>query len=166
MLILYIFHCLALLSDLLWLYKLNFASFIFQEVPRSSPTANDGASIAKAIAGTNPESGGSKDEMVKSSLHKLKESKKCDDDSKSVLLEATSREELVPKSKPDRRAENGEKNKERERDRDRERDRTKSRDRDRGRESDREREREDADREKVKDRAHRSKDRSKELGKF
>ncbi|XP_023525559.1 cyclin-L1-1-like isoform X3 [Cucurbita pepo subsp. pepo] len=137
---------------------------VSKEVPRSSPTANDGASIAKAIAGTNPESGGSKDEMVKSSLHKLKESKKCDDDSKSVLLEATSREELVPKSKPDRRAENGEKNKERERDRDRERDRTKSRDRDRGRESDREREREDADREKVKDRAHRSKDRSKELG--
>ncbi|XP_022932108.1 cyclin-L1-1-like isoform X5 [Cucurbita moschata] len=141
---------------------------VSKEVPRSSPTAIDDASIAKSIPGTNPESGGSKDEMVKSSLHKLKESKKCDDESKSVLLEATTREELVPRSKPDRRAENGEKNKERERDRDRERererDRTKSRDRDRGRESDREREREDADREKVKDRAHRSKDRSKELG--
>lgn len=147
---------------------MNFASFNAQEVPQSSPTANDDASVVKATPGTNPESGGSKDEMLKLALNKLKESKKSDDESKSLTLEATTREEFMPKSKSDRRAEIGERNKERERDRDRERererDRTKSRDRDRGRDSDREREREDADRDKVKDRAHRSKDRGKELG--
>ena len=141
---------------------MNFAFFYFQEVPQSSPTANDDPSIVKATSGTNLESGVSKDEMLKLALNKLKESKKSDDESKSLMPEATTREELVPRSKSDRRADIGERNKERERER--ERDRTKSRDRDRGRDSDRERERDDADREKIKDRAHRSKDRGKELG--
>lgn len=147
---------------------MNFAFFYFQEVPQSSPTANDDPSIVKATSGTNLESGVSKDEILKLALNKLKESKKSDDESKSLMPEATTREELMPRSKSDRRADIGERNKERERDRDRERererDRTKSRDRDRGRDSDRERERDDADREKIKDRAHRSKDRGKELG--
>lgn len=95
--------------------------------------------------------------LVRAALDKLKDSKKSDDDSKSMTIEDELREEPVVKSRSEPRTEgSGERIKERER----ERERLKSRDRERGRDSDREREREDADRDrdKVKDRRHRSKD--------
>ncbi|KAF2295828.1 hypothetical protein GH714_034383 [Hevea brasiliensis] len=77
----------------------------------------------------------------KSALDKLKESKKSDDESKSVNGEA--RDEPIPRSKSEHRAEaSGDRSKDRDRDRDRdrerERDRIKAQDRERSRDSDRE----------------------------
>lgn len=112
------------------------------------------------------ETSGSKGALVKQAIDKLKESK-VDDDSKSTATEGEARDEPMLKSKSDRKVEtSGESRRERERDRDRDRDRerTKARDRDRGRDSDREREREEVDRDKLKDRGHRSRDRTKDSG--
>lgn len=129
-------------------------------------TAVSGSTTPKSglVAG-NPESGGSKDAIVKAALDKLKESKKSDDDSKSVHIEVDAREESAPKSKSEQRADaSGDRNKQKERDRERDKDRSKGRDR--VRDSDREREREETEREreKVKDRVHRSKDKGKDSG--
>lgn len=123
----------------------------------SCPPANNDTSTPKAVPA---ESGGSKGTLIKLAIDKLKESKKSDDDSKSMPGEGEVREDRPPKSKAENRPEaSGEKSKERDRG-------TKSRERDRGRDSDREREREesDRDRDKVKDRSHRSKDKGKESG--
>lgn len=142
-----------------------------KEVPQSSPQANNNTTVPnEALAPINPESGGSK---VKAALDRLKDSKKDDDESKSMPSDGEAREEPMQRPKSDHRTEaSGEKSKdrdrerERERDRDRERERRKSRDRDRGRDSDRERDRDETDRErdKVKDRGYRSKDRMKDSG--
>lgn len=146
---------------------------VLQEVPQSSPQANNSTTVPnEALAPINPESGGSK---VKAALDRLKDSKKDDDESKSMPSDGEAREEPMQRPKSDHRTEaSGEKSKdrdrerERERDRDRERERRKSRDRDRGRDSDRERDRDEMDRErdKVKDRGYRSKDRMKDSGEF
>lgn len=142
-----------------------------KEVPQSSPQANNSTAVPnEALAPINPESGGSK---VKAALDRLKDSKKDDDESKSMPSDGEAREEPMQRPKSDHRTEaSGEKSKdrdrerERERDRDRERERRKSRDRDRGRDSDRERDRDEMDweRDKVKDRGYRSKDRMKDSG--
>lgn len=148
---------------------------------QSGPSANSENGTTKAASAVNPESGGSKNSMVKQALDMLKESKKEDDDPKSVLVEGgEGKEESVPSKSENRTEASGERNKERERERERdrerererdrererERERVKTRDRDRGRDSDRERERDeiDKDREKGKDRKHRSKDRGKDSG--
>lgn len=128
-----------------------------REGSMSCPPANNDTSTPKAVP---TESGGSKGTLIKLAIDKLKESKKSDDDSKSMPGEGEAREDRAPKSKAENRPEpSGEKSKERDRG-------TKSRERDRGRDSDREREREesDRDRDKVKDRSHRSKDKGKESG--
>lgn len=144
-----------------------------KEVPQSSPQANNNTTVPnEALAPIIPESGGSK---VKAALDRLKDSKKDDDESKSMPSDGEAREEPMQRPKSDHRTEaSGEKSKdrdrererERDRDRDRERERRKSRDRDRGRDSDRERDRDETDRErdKVKDRGYRSKDRMKDSG--
>lgn len=153
---------------------------ILQEVLPIGPSANNDTVTPKAASAmNNPESGGSKNSVVKQALDMLKESKKSDDDPKSLAVEGEGGREEPIQSKSEHRTEaSGERNKEREkerererereRDRDRERERVKARDRDRGRDSDRERERDeiDKDREKVKDRKHRSKDRGKDSGWF
>ena len=154
---------------------------ILQEVLQSGPSANNDTVTPKAASALiNPESGGSKNSMVKQALDMLKESKKGDDDPKSMAVEGEGREEPIPSKSEHRTEASGERNKERDkerererererdRDRDRERERAKARDRDRGRDSDRERERDeiDKDREKVKDRKHRSKDKGKDSGWF
>nr|QYW07134.1 cyclin L1-1 [Dimocarpus longan] len=147
-----------------------------QELPQSSPSANGDTAAPKPVSAPgNSGSGGTKGSMIKVDLDKVKDSKKSDDDSKSMSTDREVREEPAQKFKSEHRTESSgdrskdrdrERERERDRDRDRERDRTKSRDRDRGRDSDREREREDSerDRDKVKDRSHRSKDRFKDSG--
>ncbi|KAK7269278.1 hypothetical protein RIF29_22000 [Crotalaria pallida] len=133
-----------------------------KDVPRSSPATDNDTSVPKGAHGeANNESTGGKGAIVK-----LKDSKKSDDESKSMATEGEAREESVPKSKSDRKMEaSNETRRERDRDRDRERDRDrKSRDRDRGRDSDREREREEAERDRLKDRSHRSRERAKDSG--
>ncbi|XP_020590427.1 cyclin-L1-1-like [Phalaenopsis equestris] len=94
-----------------------------------------------------------KDSIIKAALDKLKESKKSDEDGKTVPdTKEEETESLRSELKSDR---NGEKNRER----DRERLRARERDRDsRGRDSDRESRGRDSDREK--ERSHRSKDKS------
>ena len=143
---------------------------ILQEVLPSGASANNDTVTPKAAASAtiNPDSGGSKNSVVKQALDMLKESKKGDDDPKSMAVEGEGREEPIQSKSEHRTEASGERNKERERDRDRERERVKARDRDRGRDSDRERERDeiDRDRDKVKDRKHRSKDRAKDSGWF
>ncbi|KAF7817873.1 cyclin-L1-1-like isoform X1 [Senna tora] len=137
-----------------------------KDVPQSSPLADTNNSVPKGAPGeTNIETSGSKGAMVKQAIDKLKESTKVDDDSKSTAAEGEARDEAMLKSKSDRKGEtSGETRRERdrERERDRDRDRIKARDRDRGRDSDRERERDEADRDKLKDRGHRSRDRTKD----
>ncbi|XP_062084623.1 cyclin-L1-1 [Humulus lupulus] len=127
-----------------------------KEVPRSSPPVNSETSVSKAPPAVNSESGA----VNKVPGDKLKGSKKSDDESnKNATAEGEAGEELMQKSKPERRTDaSGDRSK----DRERERDRIKSRDRDRGRDSDRERDREEAerDRDKFRDRRHRSKDRA------
>ncbi|KAJ9685943.1 hypothetical protein PVL29_015025 [Vitis rotundifolia] len=150
---------------------------VSKEVLQSGPSAiNDTVTPKAASTLINPESGGSKNSMVKQALDMLKESKKGDDDPKSMAVEGEGREDPIPSKSEHRTEASGERNKERDkererererdRDRDRERERAKARDRDRGRDSDRERERDeiDKDREKVKDRKHRSKDKGKDSG--
>ncbi|KAG2722391.1 hypothetical protein I3760_02G126500 [Carya illinoinensis] len=142
------------------------SQLIPKEVLQTSPTPN----TKPALVAVNPESGASKDVLVRAAIDKLKESKKSDDEPKNMPVEGDAREEPMLKSNPEHRAEaSRERNKERDRDRDRDRerereDRIKARDRDRGRDSDRERDREESDRDKVKDRSHRSKDRGKDSG--
>ncbi|KAF5729519.1 cyclin-L1-1-like [Tripterygium wilfordii] len=136
-----------------------------KEVTQSGSPANnnDATALMAAPASVNLESGGSKGVIIKVALDKLKESKKSDDESKSMASEGETREETVSKYKSEHRMEaSGERSKER--DRDRERERTKSRDRDRGRDSDREREREEFERERGKDRGPRSRERLKDSG--
>ncbi|XP_034702333.1 cyclin-L1-1-like [Vitis riparia] len=152
---------------------------VSKEVLQSGPSANNDTVTPKAASALiNPESGGSKNSMVKQALDMLKESKKGDDDPKSMAVEGEGREEPIPSKSEHRTEASGERNKERDKERERERDRdrdrererererAKARDRDRGRDSDRERERDeiDKDREKVKDRKHRSKDKGKDSG--
>ncbi|KAH7543162.1 hypothetical protein FEM48_Zijuj02G0153900 [Ziziphus jujuba var. spinosa] len=140
------------------------------EVSQCSPQANDDASVSKAPpVAVNLESDGSKGSLIKVSINKLKESKKSDDESKSIPVEGDVKEEPVQKSKSDHRSEiGGERNKERESERERERERNsiKARDCDRGRDSDRERKRKQSemDRDKIKEQGHRSRDRKKDLG--
>ncbi|KAJ7969160.1 Cyclin-L1-1 [Quillaja saponaria] len=133
-----------------------------KEVPNSSPPADTNASILKGDPGqANSESIGARGALPKVASDKLKESKKSDDESKSMPTDETARDESMLKLKSERKTEPiGERS--RDRDRDRERDRLKARDRDRGRDSDREREREEAERDKIKDRRHRSRDRGKD----
>ncbi|CAK9143118.1 unnamed protein product [Ilex paraguariensis] len=143
-----------------------------QKVPKegslSGAPANDDTNTPKSASAVNQESSVSKDTKIKDALDKLKESKRSDDDSKSMPpSEGEAREEPVSKSMSEHRTEaSGERNKEREREREREKERLKARDRDRGRESDREREREEPerDKDKVKDRTHRSRDKGKDSG--
>ncbi|GAV71407.1 Cyclin_N domain-containing protein [Cephalotus follicularis] len=143
---------------------------VLKEVPQSSPPADNDSTVLKTTSAVaDIESGGSKGAMVKAAIDKLKDSKKSDDESKSITSVGEARDEPVPKSKSGHRMEGGsDRNKDRDRDkeRDRERDRIKARDRDRGRDSDREREREEIerDRDRVKDRSHRSKDKAKDSG--
>lgn len=108
-----------------------------------------------------------KDAATKASLDKLKDSKKSDDDNKSMPSEGEAKEDTGRAYH--RTDAGGEKNKESERDRGRDREREtdkerlKSCERDRRRESVRERERDDfeRDREKSKERSHRSRDKGK-----
>ncbi|XP_012466804.1 cyclin-L1-1 isoform X2 [Gossypium raimondii] len=143
-----------------------------KEVPLSPP-ANNNANVSNTtVAVADVETEGAKEAKIKMALDKLKESKQSDDESKSMpTTDSDAREEPRHKSKSEHRTESsGEKSKdrdrERERDRERDRERAKARDRDRGRDSDRERERDETerDRDKVKDRGHRSKDRTKDSG--
>ncbi|XP_010914382.1 cyclin-L1-1 isoform X2 [Elaeis guineensis] len=112
----------------------------------------------------NPDASSSKDALIKAALDKLKESKKTDDDAKSVAAEVDAKEDPVEKVKDENKSDAN-----LERNRDRERERSKARDRDnrgrdsdrdsRGRDSDRDREREkELERERDKERRHRSKD--------
>ncbi|XWS07907.1 hypothetical protein CRYUN_Cryun41cG0032400 [Craigia yunnanensis] len=142
---------------------------ISKEVPLSPP-ANNNANVSNTIvAAADLETGGSKEAKIKMALDKLKESKQSDDESKSIPTKGDAREEPRHISKSEHRTESGgekskERDRERKRDRDRDREREKARDRDKGRDSDRERERDEIprDRDKVKDRGHRSKDRTKD----
>ncbi|TYI97493.1 hypothetical protein E1A91_D01G147300v1 [Gossypium mustelinum] len=143
-----------------------------KEVPLSPP-ANNNANVSNTtVAVADVETEGAKEAKIKMALDKLKESKQSDDESKSMpTTDSDAREEPRHKSKSEHKTESsGEKSKdrdrERERDRERDRERAKARDRDRGRDSDRERERDETerDRDKVKDRGHRSKDRTKDSG--
>ncbi|KAJ8529445.1 hypothetical protein K7X08_036280 [Anisodus acutangulus] len=128
----------------------------------SLPASKEGS--VNEDTGTPGNQEAAKEAVKKAALDKLKDSKKSDDDSKSMPSEGESKEEP---GKTDHRTDaGGEKNKGRERDRGRDRERErdkerlKSRERDRGRESDREREQDDfeRDREKSKERSHRSRD--------
>nr|DAD33481.1 TPA_asm: hypothetical protein HUJ06_012332 [Nelumbo nucifera] len=139
-----------------------------QQIPKegtpNGAAANNDTAIPKVSAAPNADSSGSKDALIKVVLDKLKESKKSDDDGKSILIEREVREEPPSKPKTEYRQEvGGERNRERER----ERQKTRDRDRDRGRDSDREREREkdvERDRDKLKERSHHSKDKGKDSG--
>ncbi|KAK2633886.1 hypothetical protein Ddye_028678 [Dipteronia dyeriana] len=151
-----------------------------KDLSQSSPSANNDASVPKAVSAPgNSDSCGSKGSMIKAVIDKVKDSKKSDDESKSMHTDGDTREEPAQKFKSEHRTEASgdrgkdrdrererDKDRDRDRDRERDRDRTKSRDRDRGRDSDREREREDSerDRDKIKERSHRFKDRLKESG--
>ncbi|XP_042518536.1 cyclin-L1-1-like, partial [Macadamia integrifolia] len=134
-----------------------------KEDMQNGPAANNDTSTPKvASAVSNPDPGGSKGVIAKAALDKLKESKKGDDDTKSVPIDGEMREPPL-KSKAEHRQEaSGEKSRERERSKGWERDRGRD-----GRDSDREKEREkevERRREKVKDRTHRSKDKGKDSG--
>ncbi|KAI0518712.1 hypothetical protein KFK09_006148 [Dendrobium nobile] len=104
-------------------------------------------------------SSSSKDAIIKAALDKLKESKKSDEDCKTM---PDTKEDDTEKSKSDYKSDgNAEKNRER----DRERLKVRERDRDnRGRDSDRESRGRDSDRDRDRDRekerSHRSKDKS------
>ncbi|XP_019452240.1 PREDICTED: cyclin-L1-1 isoform X2 [Lupinus angustifolius] len=137
-----------------------------KDVPQSSPPADSDTSVSKGAMGeANNESGG-KGALVKLNMDRRKDSKRSDDESKSMVPEGEARDESVPKSKSDRRMEaSGETRRDRDRDGERDRDRDrKSRDRDRGRDSDKEREREELERDKLKDHSHRSRERAKDSG--
>ncbi|KAG1326333.1 hypothetical protein COCNU_01G002670 [Cocos nucifera] len=112
----------------------------------------------------NPDASSSKDALIKAALDKLKESKKNDDDAKSVAAEVDAKEDPMEKAKDENKSDAN-----LERNRDRERERSKARDRDsrgrdsdhdgRGRDSDRDREWEkELERQRDKERRHRSKD--------
>jgi hypothetical protein len=60
----------------------------------------------------------SKDTLVRVAVDKLKESKKGDDEPKNILVDGQARDEPMPKSNPEHRAEaSRERNKEREKER-------------------------------------------------
>ncbi|XP_008812657.1 cyclin-L1-1 isoform X2 [Phoenix dactylifera] len=112
----------------------------------------------------NSDASSSKDALIKAALDKLKESKKNDDDAKSVAAEGDAKEDPGEKAKDENKSDAN-----LERNRDRERERSKARERDsrgrdsdrdgRGRDSDRDRERgRELEREREKERRHRSKD--------
>ncbi|CAL0320996.1 unnamed protein product [Lupinus luteus] len=137
-----------------------------KDVPQSSPPADSDTLVTKGATGeANNESGG-KGALVKLNIDRRKDSKRSDDESKSMVPEGEARDESVLKSKSDRRMEaSGETRRDRDRDGERDRDRDrKSRDRDRGRDSDKEREREEVERDKLKDHSHRSRERAKDSG--
>lgn len=137
---------------------------IAKDVPQSGSPANTDTSALKGTPGEgNIASTDSKGVFVKLDIDKLKDARKSDDESKGMAAEEEARDEHSRKSKSDRKIEVGGDSR-RERERDMDRDRTKSRDRDRGRNSDKEREREEAERDKLKDHAHRSKERVKDSG--
>ncbi|KAE8684905.1 Cyclin-L1-1 [Hibiscus syriacus] len=142
-----------------------------KEVPPGPLADNNVNAYDINVVVADVETEGGKEAKIKMCLDKLKESKKSDDESKSMPTEGDAREESRYKSKSEHKTESsGEKSKdrerERERDRERDRERAKAWDRDRGRDSDRERERDETerDRDKLKDRGHRSKDRTKDSG--
>ena len=125
---------------------------ILQEVLHSGPSANnDTVTPKEASKLINPEPGGSKNSMVKRALDILKESKKGDDDPKSMAVEGEGREEPIPSNSEHRIEASGERNNERDKDREREREmdmeseRTKTRDLDRERDSNKEQERDEID---------------------
>lgn len=134
-------------------------------LPKESPlngNAND-ISTPKTSA-ANPDASSSKDALIKVALDKLKESKRNDDDTKSLPAETDAKEDLVAKPKGESKSDANI-----ERNRDRERERLKARDHDsrgrdsdrdsRGRDLDRDRERErELERDREKERRHRSKD--------
>ncbi|KAL3829996.1 hypothetical protein ACJIZ3_018798 [Penstemon smallii] len=131
----------------------------------AATTTNEDTSTAKgSSSAVNQEVG--KIELLKATLEKLKDSKKTDDESKSLLAGVDSREEPESILMSDHKIETvGERSKERDRERGREKERAKSRDYDRGRESDRERVREETEWDyKVKERGHRSRDKGKDSG--
>ena len=145
--------------------------FVNLKDPHSSPPADIDISVPKGAPGEAiNESNGGKSALLKPAIDELKDVKKLDDESKkskSVAAEGEARGDAMQKLKSDRKIEtSGERNRDRdrERDRDRDRERAKIRDRDRGRDSDRERDREESERDKVKDRIHRSRDRTKDSG--
>ena len=125
---------------------------ILQEVLHSGPSANnDTVTPKEASKLINPESSGSKNSMVQHALDILKESKKGDDDPKSMAVEGEGREEPIPSNSEHRIEASGERNNERDKDREREREmdmeseRTKTRDLDRERDSNKEQERDEID---------------------
>ncbi|RVW94491.1 hypothetical protein CK203_035634 [Vitis vinifera] len=93
-----------------------------EEVLHSGPSANnDTVTPKEASKLINPEPGGSKNSMVKRALDILKESKKGDDDPKSMAVEGEGREEPIPSNSEHRIEASGERNNERDKDRERER---------------------------------------------
>jgi hypothetical protein len=115
-----------------------------QEVPQTSPTAT---ADDLALAAVNTESSAPNDALVRIAIDKLKETKKIDDEPKSMPLDGQAGEDSIQKSNPGRRTEvSRERNRERmrgkaDRERVREReDRSKGRDRDSNRERDRDEE--------------------------
>lgn len=113
-----------------------FLSFL-QEVSQTSPTAT---ADDLASAAVNPEPSGSNDALVRVAIDKLKETKKSDDEPKSMPLDGQAREDSIQKFNPGRRNRERRRGKaDRERVRERE-DRSKGRDRDSHRERDREEE--------------------------
>lgn len=114
--------------------------------------AND-SSTPKSV--NSQDGSSSKDAIIKAALDKLKESKKSDDDCKTM---SGTKEDDTEKSKSDYKSDgNAEKNRERDRGR------LKAREHDRenrGRDSDRDSRGKDSDRDREKERSHRSKDKS------
>ncbi|RVX11575.1 Cyclin-L1-1 [Vitis vinifera] len=85
---------------------------VSKEVLQSGPLANNDTVTPKAASTLiNPESGGSKNSMVKQALDMLKESKKGDDDPKSMAVEGEGREEPIPSKSEHRTEASGERNK-------------------------------------------------------
>ncbi|RVW94400.1 hypothetical protein CK203_035626 [Vitis vinifera] len=84
----------------------------------SGPSANnDTVTPKEASKLINPESGGSKNSMVKRALDILKESKKGDDNPKSMAVEGEGREEPIPSKSEHRTEASEERNNEKDKDR-------------------------------------------------
>uniref|UniRef100_A0A1D1ZB69 Cyclin-L1-1 n=1 Tax=Anthurium amnicola TaxID=1678845 RepID=A0A1D1ZB69_9ARAE len=116
------------------------------QVPKESlqnGTTNDNVS-SKVVADSDPSL--SKDARIQMALDKLKESKKSDDDIKSMPTDGEAKDDQAVKSMVDHRIDaDTEKN------RDREKERSKTRDRERVKEYDKDREVRDYDRDKERD---------------
>jgi len=137
---------------------------------------SNGIKASNQSGPSNPESSGGRDAIVKAALDKLKESKKSENDTRTVSVNGELREDFTagkPKQQNHRTDETGDRSKDRDkersrpRDRERDREKDKERDRDRGREWERDRDRErdkelEREREKGKDKTYRSKERSKD----